>query len=209
MLLLLKYVNFYTKPYRSAKCLTDLPKRNEKDLDHSKFLNAPGQTYTAKKQCEILLRDKDAIALRSQKQDKICQNLHCKTPNRSGFYFAGPALDGTTCGKKKVAVRLLFDGFASIFFQYCFGGQCVSKAPPKPVKIIPGGWSHWKEGACESGCIEKSKGHQTKRRLCNNPTPVNTDLGCDGPSYKVALCEDNNVRMRCLCVLSKCFQETF
>lgn len=71
-------------------------------MDHSKFLDAPGQTYTAKKQCEILLRDKQAVVLPSQKPHTICQNLQCKTPQRSGYYNAGPALEGTTCGQKKV-----------------------------------------------------------------------------------------------------------
>lgn len=85
-----------------AECLTDSPKKHEKELDHTRFLDTPGQFYTAKKQCEILLRDKDAVVLPSQKLDQICHNLHCKTPHRSGFYYAGPALDGTTCGQKKV-----------------------------------------------------------------------------------------------------------
>lgn len=85
-----------------AECLTDSPKRHEKELDHTRFLDIPGQSYTAKRQCEILLRDKDAVVLPSQKLDKICHNLQCKTPNRSGFYQAGPALDGTSCGVKKV-----------------------------------------------------------------------------------------------------------
>lgn len=86
-----------------AECLTDAPNKYEKELDHTQFLNTPGQFYTAKKQCEILLRDKDAIVLPSQKLDQICHNLQCKTPHRSGFYHAGPALDGTVCGQKKVS----------------------------------------------------------------------------------------------------------
>lgn len=74
--------------------------------DHSRFLDVPGRIYTAKKQCEILLRDKDAVMASNQAQSEVCYNLQCKTPHRSGFYFAGPALDGTPCGSGKVCVIL-------------------------------------------------------------------------------------------------------
>lgn len=72
------------------------------NLDHTKFLNNPGITFTAKKQCEILLRDHDAVVSPNQKLDTICYSLQCKTPHRSGFYYAGPALEGTNCGNGKV-----------------------------------------------------------------------------------------------------------
>lgn len=72
-----------------------------------KFLGEPGRTYTAKRQCEILLRDKNAIVSPSQKQDTICYNLQCKTPRRSGFYHAGPALEGTECGWGKVFIYVI------------------------------------------------------------------------------------------------------
>lgn len=34
----------------------------------------------------------------------ICENLQCETPNRPGYYFAGPALEGTTCGPDLVII---------------------------------------------------------------------------------------------------------
>ncbi|XP_018574479.1 A disintegrin and metalloproteinase with thrombospondin motifs adt-2-like [Anoplophora glabripennis] len=159
-----------------AKCLQDSGK-SPKNLDHSHFLDTPGQIFTAKRQCELLLRDKDATMLPHQELSTICYNLQCKTPHRSGYYFAGPALDGTQCGKGK----------------YCYGGNCVDKQPPKPVKNVPGGWGPWKEGNCNSGCIEKSMGHAMKRRYCNNPTPINTDEGCEGASVEFELCSDNKI----------------
>lgn len=85
-----------------ANCLKDSVKHSSPSLDHTKFLNNPGRIYTAKKQCEILLRDVDALVSPNQKLDTICYNLQCKTPHKSGFYFAGPALDGTQCGNGKV-----------------------------------------------------------------------------------------------------------
>ncbi|XP_057670635.1 A disintegrin and metalloproteinase with thrombospondin motifs adt-2-like [Diorhabda carinulata] len=159
-----------------AQCLEDSPKTN-KNYDHNKLLGIPGQKYTAKQQCEILLRDKDATILSSQDQSTICYNLHCKTPHKSGHYFAGPALEGTQCGNGK----------------YCFGGNCIKKALPKPIKVVPGGWSSWKQGVCNSGCIINSMGHTSKRRLCNNPIPVNTDQGCEGSGIEFGLCNDNKV----------------
>ncbi|CAH0551239.1 unnamed protein product [Brassicogethes aeneus] len=158
-----------------ADCLTDWGS-GPKLLDHSKFSDTPGRFYTAKRQCEILLRDRDAIMSPNQQLNTICYNLQCKTPNRSGYYFAGPALDGTQCGLK----------------QYCYGGDCVTKQP-KPVKIVPGGWSAWKPATCSSGCVEKSLGYQMKKRFCNNPTPVNTDEGCEGSSIEFGLCYDGNL----------------
>ncbi|KAG5886065.1 hypothetical protein JTB14_009513 [Gonioctena quinquepunctata] len=159
-----------------AKCLQDSAKPS-KTMDHSIFLDTPGQIYTAKKQCEILLRDRDAVILPNQELSTICYNLQCKTPHRSGYYFAGPALEGTHCGKGK----------------YCYGGNCLKKDLPKPVKTAPGGWGPWKEGTCNSGCIEKSMGHFLKRRFCNNPTPVNTDKGCTGTSIEFGLCSDDKM----------------
>lgn len=162
-----------------ATCLRDSGKPPTR-LDHSKFMDSPGQMYTSKKQCEILLRDKDAIMSPNQKLNTICYSLQCKTPRRSGYYFAGPALDGTECGNK----------------QYCFGGECVNKVPPKPPSVIPGGWSPWKTGVCISGCLFKSKGSVEKNRNCNNPAPVNTDKGCDGSSYEKGFCDDRKVCAR-------------
>ncbi|KAK9873743.1 hypothetical protein WA026_002098 [Henosepilachna vigintioctopunctata] len=159
-----------------AKCLRDSG-NFPKHLDHSKFLDYPGQKYTAKQQCEILLVDKDAIVSPNQQLSTICYNLRCKTPHRSGYYFAGPALDGTQCDNGKI----------------CYGGECLSKSLPIPTLVVPGGWSPWKEGVCKSACIAKSKGYTTKRRICNNPTPVNTDLGCEGSSVEFALCKDDTI----------------
>lgn len=85
-----------------AKCLKDKPKI-QKQLDHSRFDDVPGQKYTAKKQCEFLLRDRHAVISPNQKLSEICYNLQCKTPRRSGFYYAGPALEGTECGKNMVS----------------------------------------------------------------------------------------------------------
>lgn len=73
-----------------------------KQYDHSKFDDTPGQSYGAKRQCELLLRDQDALVAPSQKLQDICYNLQCKTPHRSGYYYAGPALEGTECGRAMV-----------------------------------------------------------------------------------------------------------
>ncbi|XP_031329539.1 A disintegrin and metalloproteinase with thrombospondin motifs adt-1-like [Photinus pyralis] len=96
----------------NSKCLQDFTGIPNKNLDHSIHKDLPGQAFSAKKQCEILLRDKDAVVSPNRELSKLCDSIECKTPNRGGSYFAGPALDGTECGKRK----------------YCFGGECVPKA---------------------------------------------------------------------------------
>ena len=54
---------------------------------------------------QILLRDKDAapaVAPGAVGEAAQCLQLACRTPHRAGFYYAGPALPGTSGGKGKV-----------------------------------------------------------------------------------------------------------
>jgi hypothetical protein len=47
-----------------ATCLNDAPSKTRPDLDHeTRFKDEPGQSWGAKRQCEVLLRDKDATLL--------------------------------------------------------------------------------------------------------------------------------------------------
>lgn len=136
----------------------------------------------------------------------------CSARHRTGVDFTSqdPLLMERLVEKNRY--RFILDVYLTLSlntWQYCYGGECVSKKPPNPVKVIPGGWSQWKMSGCSSGCIEKSLGHQTKQRFCNNPTPVNTDQGCDGPSYSVGLCSDYKVNHKiCLVLLARYFQKT-
>lgn len=80
---------------RTKICLLDRPEpRNVSDSanDHTRYRDLPGREWTVKKQCELLLRDKDANVVTLY---EACQSLQCETPHRSGYYFAGPALEGT------------------------------------------------------------------------------------------------------------------
>ncbi|XP_063221018.1 A disintegrin and metalloproteinase with thrombospondin motifs adt-1-like [Bacillus rossius redtenbacheri] len=160
-----------------ATCLDDAAAPPPADMDQSRFLDEPGQLWGAKRQCELLLRDKDAVLLYPDKLQDICENLKCKTPHRSGYYFAGPALEGTSCGSGL----------------WCRGGECVVMKKKKPAQVVKGGWSDWKPGKCSSGCIIKSRGFQARKRTCDNPKPVNTEEGCEGPSFDVVLCKDDKI----------------
>jgi hypothetical protein len=65
-------------------------------LEHgSRYGGRPGRSFGAKRQCELLLRDKEAHA---ESLEDVCRALRCRSPTRPGFYLAGPALDGTSCG---------------------------------------------------------------------------------------------------------------
>ncbi|XP_048510631.1 A disintegrin and metalloproteinase with thrombospondin motifs adt-2-like isoform X2 [Athalia rosae] len=151
---------------------------NDKTLDHLKYIGLPGKHWTAKKQCEVLLRDKDAVIVTLS---QACQSLQCKSPHRSGYYFAGPALDGTYCAEGRE----------------CRGGDCLPLLQISTVgestAIIKGGWGGWTEEACHSGCIKGSQGAQVRRRSCNNPLPRNTATGCEGMGYDVSLCRDDGL----------------
>jgi len=157
--------------------LFDKPSAADVEHDAWKFGGYPGVTYKAKDQCEILLRDKDSFAFVHGSMASICQNLHCRTPNESGFFFAGPALQGTECGSGK----------------WCEGGSCVKKTKltttterPKPS------WSPWRPSACRSSCLEDSRGHQTNQRTCND-VDSDDDMTCDGHSYTISLCDDKKL----------------
>ncbi|XP_052864441.1 A disintegrin and metalloproteinase with thrombospondin motifs adt-2-like [Anopheles cruzii] len=158
-----------------AACLFESNSKAAPEYDTSKYYGHPGQVWTAKKQCEVLLTDADAI-LASSDLLAICQNTRCRTPHRTGFYFAGPALEGTDCGDSK----------------WCKGGQCV-KQKKKPANAVPGGWSEWNDEDCNSGCLQQSKGFRQRTRRCDNPPPINTDQGCEGAAFDVAVCDDRPV----------------
>ncbi|XP_045775267.1 A disintegrin and metalloproteinase with thrombospondin motifs 14-like [Maniola jurtina] len=150
------------------------------ELQHEKFGDAPGIIWGAKKQCEILLRDKDAAPAQapgSGGDESQCMQLACRSPHRAGFYYAGPALPGTPCGKEK----------------WCQGGECVAaypsavSRPPPPSQGGGSTWTEWTSDTCRSGCTAKSRGARERRRSC----PENAV--CEGSSYDVVLCEDSKV----------------
>ncbi|XP_039277211.1 A disintegrin and metalloproteinase with thrombospondin motifs adt-2 isoform X1 [Nilaparvata lugens] len=157
---------------RSSTCLKDSAGEN---LMKGMEGDTPGVFWGSKRQCELLLRDGDATAINTATKG-VCENLECETPHRTGRYFAGPALDGTSCETGK----------------WCIEGSCVKRSGKVP-KVVEGGWSKWSTEKCISGCTQKSKGFQKKHRSCDNPRPVNTDEGCIGPTVEVALCNDEKI----------------
>ncbi|KAL0132957.1 hypothetical protein PUN28_000590 [Cardiocondyla obscurior] len=155
-------------------CLLDQPEPRNASNDHSRYRDLPGREWNAKRQCELLLRDKDADVVTLH---EACQSLQCETPHRSGYYFAGPALDGTQCDPGKE----------------CRGGKCVPvPETPEISDSQKGSWSEWKEGSCSSGCLQKSKGARTRRRFCENKNR-GTARDCKGLYYDVLLCKDEKL----------------
>ncbi|XP_067215028.1 uncharacterized protein [Linepithema humile] len=168
-----------TKNLRKRKpCLLDHTRREETEnpyaLGHSRYHDLPGREWTAKEQCELFLRDKDANVVTLH---DICQVLQCETPRKNEYFFAGPALDGTRCALEKE----------------CRGGECV--AVIEPPYIFPycedNNWSEWKEDSCKSSCLTQSKGVVIKRRFCTHGTYKTAS--CNGPYYDVVLCNDSRL----------------
>ena len=94
----------------------------------------------------------------------------------------------------KFKLNFLTFSHLNIFQQWCEGGECVKKRKLEVfIHPKPGGWSSWKATKCKTECLQNSKGYQNQRRECNNPAPVNTDEGCEGPPKIVALCNDNKI----------------
>ncbi|XP_043278023.1 A disintegrin and metalloproteinase with thrombospondin motifs adt-1-like [Venturia canescens] len=146
-------------------------------IEHvARYGNFPGRKWNAKKQCELLLRDKDAVVV---SLENACQALRCKSPHRTGYFYAGPALEGTLCARGSE----------------CRGGECspVAVNPPDPPQSSGG--SEWKKGPCKSGCIVGSKGvrnegppscrHGRRTTNCTEESSAN--------NHPVELCEDDRI----------------
>ncbi|XP_064479406.1 A disintegrin and metalloproteinase with thrombospondin motifs adt-1-like [Ornithodoros turicata] len=159
-----------------TSCLSDKPSGIQDALQHDKFGNLPGQEWDSHDQCKIFLRDEDAALFNSSVIGKVCERVTCKTPNRMGYYKAGPALEGTFCGDQK----------------WCRNGKCVT-AEDQSLVPVEGGWSDWSYGTCTSGCISNSKGFIRDHRSCDSPRPRNTAYYCDGDPFRIKLCDDNSL----------------
>ncbi|GLH04748.1 A disintegrin and metalloproteinase with thrombospondin motifs 3 [Gryllus bimaculatus] len=96
---------------------------------------------------------------------------------------------GQGCMSRNIVVRCVH----RVRAQLCQGGQCVAGKPKSPAKEVAGGWGPWKEEACASGCLVKSRGYQARRRACDNPPPAHNARGCDGSPVDVALCSDDKL----------------
>ncbi|XP_067204166.1 A disintegrin and metalloproteinase with thrombospondin motifs adt-2-like isoform X2 [Linepithema humile] len=157
--------------WTTPKCLGDYTKSIDV-YDHSRYHDLPGREWTAKAQCEIYFRDKDANVVSLL---DICKSLQCKAPHKNEYYFTGPALEGTHCALGKE----------------CRGGECVPVLePPYIFKYCEDYiWSEWKEGTCQSSCTRASKGVKVRRRSCKHGS--RRTASCEGPYYDVVLCDDS------------------
>jgi len=137
----------------------------------------PGEVWDADAQCKIFLLDNDARIDHTDSNIKdVCYSIKCRTPQRQGYYRAGPALEGTACGAG----------------MWCMHGTCVKNT--KPTKQDePGTWSDWSYTSCQSGCTPESKGFRTKRRTCQRGRLIHTVAGCKGPTTGMDFCDDSKI----------------
>lgn len=162
---------------KTKSCLLDSPERKfDQNLNHEKYQSLPGRRWTAKRQCEVLLKDPDAMA---RNLHNACESLECESPHRNGYYYAGPALEGTYCSLARE----------------CRNGVCTKLSPDEPDEPSEeeeeeeedensSSWSAWTFGPCKSGCIENSKGAYEQKRSCSS-------FKCDGYGHIVNLCRDD------------------
>ncbi|XP_012229255.2 A disintegrin and metalloproteinase with thrombospondin motifs adt-2-like isoform X1 [Linepithema humile] len=177
-----KYSHDLIKPLLKQMYLSCLRESDDIDIyddwwtsdifDNPLYYGLPGRKWTAKAQCEQFLRDENANVVTLH---DICQNLQCETPNKAESYFTARALNGTYCALGKE----------------CRDGECLPIIePPFNFKFCnTDKWSEWKEDACQSGCLQKSKGVLVKRRICKHRNSETTN--CVGPYYDVNLCDDS------------------
>jgi hypothetical protein len=148
------------------ECLDNKPGRPAKGADHNKFGNNPGQQWDADSQCQLLMLTPEArMDHGAHSIAEICHSLKCRAQGRRGYYRAGPALEGTPCGRERV----------------CHAGQCVRNTI-SPGITSAAHWSEWSTSGCKSGCIVRSKGYTEKTRTCIKQTPVTIASTCPGQS---------------------------
>ncbi|XP_067214569.1 A disintegrin and metalloproteinase with thrombospondin motifs adt-2-like isoform X2 [Linepithema humile] len=156
--------------WNTKPCLQDRTKNFEVAYNHSRYQNLPGREWTAKAQCEVYFRDKDANVVSLV---DICKSLQCETPHKDGYYYTGSALEGTYCA----------------FGKECRGGKCVPVQKPPLMYCEVDNWSEWREDTCRSSCLEESKGVRVRRRSCKHG--IHRTASCEGPYYDVVLCNDS------------------
>ncbi|XP_067208402.1 A disintegrin and metalloproteinase with thrombospondin motifs adt-2-like [Linepithema humile] len=161
--------------WKIAFCLRDhVRSENLNDayvFDNLIRYNLPGRKWTAKTQCEVYLRDKNANVVTLY---DICETLQCEVFHTNRYYFTGPALAGTYCA----------------FGMECRGEECVSLIePPYNFRDCEDDdWSEWKEDSCKNFyCLKGSKGVRNKRRFCKHQNDITAN--CIGPYYDVVLCD--------------------
>jgi len=160
-----------------VNCLDDFPSGSFPDYNHNKYGDKPGQMWNADDQCRILLRDRHAYMhyTSAASLEEACYSMTCKTPNRDGYFYSGPALSGTSCGSSK----------------WCSGGACVHHGRTGRDMDLAGGWSQWTDQPCKSGCLDQAKGVIASYRDCDSPAPFNVMKRCVGERSKQVLCDDD------------------
>nr|XP_012224546.1 PREDICTED: A disintegrin and metalloproteinase with thrombospondin motifs 3-like [Linepithema humile] len=171
--------NEIKRVWARRKCLRDHTKpKNLSDaylFDSFIRYDLPGREWTAKTQCEVYLRDKNANVVTLY---DICETLQCEVPYTNTYYFTGPALAGTHCA----------------LGMECRDRKCVPVIePPYILKYCEDdNWSEWKEDSCTKNCCLKgSKGVRDKRRFCKHQN--DTTANCIGPYYDVVLCDASSL----------------
>jgi len=159
------------------ECLEDTPAAMPDGKDHNIYGDNPGQdeSWDGDRQCQMLMFTNDAHMDHTESNMKdICYSMKCRSPGRRGYYRAGPALEGTPCGRDLI----------------CHQGECV-KNTISPGVTNTANWSEWSgTGTCESGCIPRSQGFIKKTRICNKKSPVTINSICPGSTTEVTLCDE-------------------
>lgn len=188
----------------------DRTQANAQGMDHNMFGGLPGLQFPPSKQCQVYLQDEnarlyiggDAVDPEAP-NEAICTQMQCRVDgDNRGHYTAGPALEGTVCGKdhyciKSECVRMSPQDLRQIQNQH----QQVESLPPPPKEETGlngqaqwGEWSPWTD--CQSDCILKSKGIRNRYRSCRYPSGEDAprDLAkaiCPGSNTDVQLCDGN------------------
>ncbi|KAL1512738.1 hypothetical protein ABEB36_002278 [Hypothenemus hampei] len=171
-----------------SRCLLDHGS-SAGQLDHGAEGALPGERFNADQQC-MLKYGRDSKHSSQQPLDDVCRDLHCERERYT--WTSHPALEGTHCGNG----------------MWCRGGRCITKGTnPKQsyngalkqnpdLDKVNGGWSDWRRGECASGCLfgeegrlrSGSTGITVSERFCNNPSPEDKGLACEGLERKYQTC---------------------
>jgi len=149
------------KDSKRSACLDDPPPGDHPALPARFRHKLPGTIIDGNAQCELIYGN----GWKRYDTTK-CKELYC-LKDLTKLSRGVSVLDGTTCGLNK----------------WCISGTCEHRG--FTLMSFDGGWSKW---SSYSNCThECGGGVQYKRRICNNPKPLN-GKGCKGEENQYKIC---------------------
>ncbi|CAH2311914.1 hemicentin-1 isoform X2 [Pelobates cultripes] len=126
----------------------------------------------------------------AETETRSCQNKPCPVDGNWSVWTTWEECSKSCGVGKKTRLRVCNDPPAQGGGKTCEGKAvdvATCNVTPCPVDGLWSPWFSW--GPCSKTC---GKGTQTRRRLCNNPSPSFDGLPCEGQDIQMQICNDQH-----------------